>query len=167
MTVETQPERAADFPRTGEAKEQRSGANFSLVKLGGSDELKRYGIRHPLSRATVHGKVFLKQLLDLTGMEISFGSMPPHAAVPFHHKHQENEEVYLFLGGRGQMQIDGDIIDVEEGTAVRIAPEGVRTWRNTSDQELFYIVIQARAGSLQRWTGTDGLPVPEPVEWPA
>ena len=112
------------------------------------------------------GKVFLKELLGLTGMEISFGVLPAHKSVPFLHKHRENEEVYLFLKGRGQMLIDGEVLDVEEGTAVRVSPDGARSWRNTSSEDLFYVVIQAKEGSLTAWTLSDGVDVPGKVEWP-
>jgi mannose-6-phosphate isomerase-like protein (cupin superfamily) len=113
------------------------------------------------------GKVFLKELLGLTGMEISFGVLLPGAAMPFHHKHRENEEVYLFLQGCGQMLIDGEVLDVCEGTAVRITPAGVRTWRNTGDELLFFVVIQAKEGTLSQWTLSDGIGVPDAVGWPS
>jgi hypothetical protein len=31
---------------------------------------------------------------------------------------------------------------------------------------MFYVVIQAKAGSLEQWTGTDGVGVPGEVKWP-
>jgi mannose-6-phosphate isomerase-like protein (cupin superfamily) len=99
-------------------------------------------------------------------MEISFGVLPAHSSIPFHHKHQQNEEVYLFLQGKGQMRIDDEIFDVEEGSAVRIAPQGSRSYRNTSTEDLFYVVIQAKEGSLSAWTMSDGVRVPGAVQWP-
>jgi mannose-6-phosphate isomerase-like protein (cupin superfamily) len=159
--------REPDFARIGEVGEVRGGRNYALVRLGGAKEWVRYGVKHPAVPTPVMGKVFLKALLGLTAMEISFGVLPAQASMPFLHRHRENEEVYLFVGGRGQVQIDGEVLDVEEGTAVRVAPEGVRAWRNTSSEDLLYIVIQAKDGSLTAWTGTDGMRVPGPVEWPA
>lgn len=157
---------ASNIPATGEVRERRQGRNFSLVRLGDVGNLRNYGIKHPLIPAATNGKVFLKEHLDLTAMEISFGVMPPHRSIPFHHKHRVNEEVYLFLRGKGQVQIDGEVMDVDEGTAVRVAPDGVRSWRNTGDEDLFYVVIQAREGSLTAWTRSDGIGVPGAVEWP-
>jgi mannose-6-phosphate isomerase-like protein (cupin superfamily) len=52
------------------------------------------------------------------------------------HYHKECTEVYLLLEGRGRMELNGDVIDVEPGTVVYIEPytrhrlwseEGVRT----------------------------------------
>jgi mannose-6-phosphate isomerase-like protein (cupin superfamily) len=165
MTATTQ--RAPDYPAIGSVKEVRQGSNYSLVKLGDAACWKEYGVQSRALPQPFMGKVFLKALLGLTAMEISFGVMPAHASMPFLHKHRVNEEVYLFVGGKGQVQIDGEVLDVEEGTAVRVAPEGVRAWRNTSAQDLLYICIQAKEGSLTAWTGTDGVGVPGPVAWPA
>ena len=142
------------------------GANYSLARLGPVCDLEQYGVKHPRFPAPVMGKVFLKDILNLTAMEISFGVMPAQAAMPFLHKHRNNEEVYLIIQGCGQMQIDGDVLDVEAGTAIRVAPDGVRTWRNTSNENLFYIVIQAKENSLTHWTLSDGIGISNPVEWP-
>lgn len=157
----------SNIPATGEVRERRQGVNFSMVRLGGVHELYNYGIKHPLIPVATRGKVFLKELLGLTAMEISFGVMPARRSIPFHHKHKVNEEVYLFLRGKGQVRIDGEVMDVDEGTAVRVAPGGVRSWRNTGDEDLFYVVIQAKENSLTAWTVSDGVSVPGPVEWPA
>jgi mannose-6-phosphate isomerase-like protein (cupin superfamily) len=143
------------------------GRNYAVVHLGAAADLRQYAVQHPVAASTVTGKVFLKEPLGLTGMEISFGVLPAGVSVPFLHKHRENEEVYLFLKGKGQMLIDGEVVDVEEGTAVRISPDGARSWRNTSDEDLFYVVIQAKAGSLCAWTRSDGISVSDSVEWPA
>ncbi len=165
MTQPASAERRADFPQLTPVEERITGRNFSLVRLGKPQDLNRYAIQHPLGQ-TIRGKVFLKEPLDLTALEISYGLIPPHTSIPFFHRHQQNEEVYLFLSGHGEFQVDGDVFAVSEGTAVRIAPAGVRCCRNTSADNMFYIVIQAKAGSLEQWTGTDGVAVPGEIQWP-
>lgn len=77
-----------------------------------------------------------------------------------------NEEAYLFLQGQGQLQIDGQVHDVRKGTAIRVSPDGVRSWRNHSTEDSLYIVIQAKAGSIDGGTTTGGVGVPGPVNWP-
>jgi len=47
-------------------------------------------------------------------------------------------------------------MDVKEGTVIRVAPEGVRTWRNDSSEDLYFIVIQAKAGSYSGKEISDG-----------
>ncbi|MBY0527476.1 MAG: cupin domain-containing protein [Gemmataceae bacterium] len=148
------------------APETHDGPNFCLAHLGETKDLRQYRFQHPALPVAAPGKVFLQELLGLTGMEISFGLMPPGRSMPFHHKHRNNEEVYLFLRGRGQFQIDGQVHDVREGTVIRVSPEGSRSWRNHSTEDLFYVCIQAKAGSIEGGTTTDGMGVPGPVIWP-
>lgn len=114
----------------------------------------------------IRGKQFLKDKLQFTGCEISVNSLPPGAAMPIYHQHQENEEVYVFIQGQGQMQIDGEVIDVKEGSVIRIAPSGVRTWRNNGNEPLQYIVIQMRENSLRQYGIGDGIVLEQPVTWP-
>nr|WP_246320573.1 cupin domain-containing protein [Paenibacillus qinlingensis] len=99
-------------------------------------------------------------------MEVSLNHLPPQGEIPFYHKHQQNEELYIFLQGQGQIQVDGNEIDVHEGTSVRIAPDGVRVLRNTSATEgLHFIVIQAKENSLIQWVESDGIILDQPVQW--
>lgn len=167
MTNAEHSNRRANMAQHAEVEERMSGPNFSLARVGKVQDLMRYAVSSPRLGLTISGKVFLQEVLDLTAMEISFGVLPAHASMPFLHKHDQNEEVYLFLKGEGQFQVDGQVVDVQEGTAIRVAPAGVRCWRNTSAEDLFYVVIQAKAGSLEQWTRTDGIGVSDAVQWPA
>ncbi|MGD8191378.1 cupin domain-containing protein [Brevibacillus ginsengisoli] len=137
------------------------GKNFDAVQLGTWSDLMEYKLDQPKAR----GKVFLKDLLNFSGMEVSVNSFPPGVSMPFHHKHKENEEVYIFVKGSGQFQIDDTTIDVKEGTVIRVAEEGVRIWRNNSTENLYFICIQAKAGSLQSGTIEDGILVDQPIHW--
>jgi mannose-6-phosphate isomerase-like protein (cupin superfamily) len=106
----------------------------------------------------VEGKLFLKQVLGLTSSEISFNSLPAGKSVPFYHKHRVNEEIYVFLSGQGEFQVDDQVCWVHEGTVLRIDPEGVRRLHNSStEQDLLYVVIQARANSQTDHTIQDGV----------
>ena len=98
-------------------------------------------------------------------MRISLNKFPAGYSVPFYHAHKHNEEVYIFVGGKGQMQIDDQNIDVEEGSVVRVKTEGMRTWRNNSDQDLYSVVIQAKENSLTADTFEDGIRGEKNVSW--
>lgn len=141
----------------------KQGINFSSLDLGALEDLTQYSFKHPLVPFTVEGKKFLRDELSLTGMEVSIQKLAPHAKVPFYHRHRKNEELYLFLRGTGEFQIDGEIVPVREGTVIRVAPEGVRTWWNNSDEALYYIVIQAKANSIAGSDISDGMEVKQHV----
>lgn len=85
--------------------------------------------------------------------------------MPIYHQHQQNEEVYIFIQGKGQMQVDGEVIDVQEGSIVRITPKGERIWRNNSNEPLLYIVIQTRESSLTQYGLADAIVPGKAVTW--
>lgn len=142
------------------------GNNYSVVEIGTTDLWKGYTARlGALPGIDVPGKLFLHPILGLTGMEVSVNCLRAGMALPFYHKHQRHEELYLFLKGSGQFQVDGEIIEIREGTILRVAPDGERTWRNNSEEDLFYLVIQAAEHSIGAAGTEDGLSVQRKVVW--
>ena len=144
--------------------ESEKNSSFSVIRTGRLDDWRDYVFEHPKVPIT-SGKLFLKELLNLSGMEISVNRLAPGEGIPFRHKHRENEEVYIFVRGRGQFQVDGGVFDVEEGSVVRVAPAGVRAYRNNSTEALCFIVIQAKAGSFSGGSISDGLEAGTDVAW--
>lgn len=102
-------------------------------------------------------KLFLRDQLGLTGMEVSITGYPPDYAIPFFHSHKQNEELYIILGGEGKMQMDDEVIDVKEGSVVRVLPEVSRYLKSAPDSELLFICIQAKEGSLEQSNRGDGV----------
>ena len=102
-------------------------------------------------------RVILKESLGLTGAEVSFTRMPAGKAGAFIHSHQRNEEIYLFISGKGLFWLDGEIIPVKEGTAVRVSPSCQRRLKADDAEPLSYICIQADEGSLVQSTRDDGI----------
>lgn len=141
-----------------------NGKNFTAYESGTKEEWPDHVVQLP--GLEIPGKHFLKDRLGLTGCEISVNSLKPGTGMPFYHTHQQNEEVYVFIQGKGQMQVDGEVIDVQEGSIVRIAPNGLRTWRNNSKEPLLYIVIQMRENSLNQYGLGDGVVPEKAVSWP-
>ena len=135
-----------------------TGTHFTQLDAGPIQRWPDYNVTLP--DLEIPGKLFIKDILGLTGCEVSINAMPPGGAVPFYHFHQQNEEVYIFIQGQGQLQIDGEILPVKEGSIVRVSPAAERTWRNTANTPLVYIVIQAKQGSLAQYSGGDGV-IPE------
>jgi mannose-6-phosphate isomerase-like protein (cupin superfamily) len=144
----------------------RTGQNFAVADLGMFSQLRRYTFDPPQFPMKLEGKVFLKQILELTSAEISFNNLPAKTSIPFYHKHRLNEEIYIFVGGKGEFQVDDCVFPVTEGSIVKVDPEGERCLRNTSDtEELCWIVIQARVNSFSDHTIEDGVSVEKRVSW--
>ncbi|MBR9884095.1 MAG: cupin domain-containing protein [Oceanospirillales bacterium] len=136
----------------------KTGLNYAMIDTGPCVQWPDYTVELP--GLEIPGKLFVKDLLGLTGCEISINSMSPGAGMPVYHNHRQNEEVYIFIQGKGQLQIDGDILDVREGSIVRIAAGGERIWRNNSDNVLVYIIIQVKENSLIQY-GINDADIPE------
>ena len=141
----------------------KSGANYTQLETGACEQWPDYTVELPGLK--IPGKLFIKDLLGLTGCEISINSMSPGGGMPIYHRHHANEEIYIFIKGEGQVQVDGDILTVKEGSIIRIGSEGERVWRNNSDEALIYIIIQVKQNSLEKY-GIDDATIPEkPVSW--
>jgi len=151
-------------PMTRQPEHVRRESLFGSADFGAPAQWAEHVLLHP-RLGEVPGKVFLKGILDLTGMEVSLGSLAPGQSMPFLHAHKQNEELYLVLSGEGEMQVDGERIPLRAGSAVRIAPAGLRCWRATGVEPMAYLVVQAKAGSLEQATGSDGIVPDRPVVW--
>ncbi|PWK10301.1 cupin domain-containing protein [Tumebacillus permanentifrigoris] len=141
------------------------GEHFTAAHAGPWEGMMDY-VFSPLPQFTFPGKLFLNEAMGLNGMEVSLGVLKPGSGTPYTHAHGENEELYLFVKGTGQFYVDGQVIDVSEGSSVRVAPQGERAWRNNSTEDLYYIVVQAKAGSLEKKTSEDGKIVTPHFQWP-
>lgn len=134
-----------------EIKKEVCGANYAAATVGYLSEFV--------------GKAFLKDVLSLTAMEVSVGTLSPGEAAPFFHSHKQNEELYVVLSGSGDFQVDDDLFPIASGSVVRVSPAGVRNLRNTSDEVMRYLCVQAHAGSLQACTMGDGNVVEHTAKW--
>jgi mannose-6-phosphate isomerase-like protein (cupin superfamily) len=112
------------------------------------------------------GKLFLQRLLGSTGLEISLNVVLPGKGMPFLHRHQQNDEVYIVVGGRGQFLVDGECIDVAEGSVLRMSPPAARGWRNHSEEPLYFLCIQYQADSVIQGGTQDGQRVEGKPVWP-
>ena len=96
-----------------------------------------------------NGKAFLHDLLELTSCEISVNAMKAGLKIPFCHRHFQNEEIYIFLKGEGTITVDNKVIDVKEGSCVKIMPKAARTIEAKTDMQ--YLCVQAKTNSLEQF----------------
>lgn len=142
-----------------------AGPNYSAVHCGAYSDLHQYELDFPGRGVLKAGKVFLQELVKTTGMEVSINNLPVGQEVPFSHAHKENEELFIFTRGQGTMAIDGELVPVQEGSCVRLAPAAARCLKNTGSEALYFIVVQAKANSLGEHTFADGYRVEQELKW--
>lgn len=111
-----------------------------------------------------HGKYFIGRELGLTGCEVSLNRLPAGKGMPFVHSHKKNEELYIVLRGSGTFFIDGEEFPIQEGSLIRVAPEGERAWR-AGAEDLYFICVQAETGSLSQATLEDGKRLATKTSW--
>ncbi len=140
-------------------------SNFQTFEFGKLDNVDQYEFAPEGLPIKIPGKLFLGESLGLTSMEVSINKDLPGTGMSFFHRHKKNEEVYIFLGGEGEMLIDGVKIPVQEGSVISVKPEAKRSWWNTGKDNLHYIVVQATENSLEGKLIEDGEVLEGQVPW--
>ncbi|MBQ9344468.1 MAG: cupin domain-containing protein [Kiritimatiellae bacterium] len=139
-------------------------ANATAIDLGPLSQLSDYvlelgpGVKIP-------GKVFGGAAVKAGGADFSLQVFAPGAEGGFYHVHKDHEELYFFLSGAGEYQVDGVNIPVKEGSVVRVAPAGKRAVRNTGSAPLVMLCIQYVAAAPGSVNPSDGTILAEPVKW--
>lgn len=141
-----------------------SAANFSAVSVGKLSDLKDYVLELGPDMK-IPGKVFGGAAVQATGAEFSFQQFQPGTETGFLHTHKTHEELYFFLSGRGEFQVDGQVFPIGEGSVVRVAPAGARSVRNNGTEPLVMLCVQYKAHAFTAEDATDGNLLSQPVKW--
>lgn len=147
-----------------EMKKVAVAENFSAADAGKLSELGGYLLELG-PEVKIPGKVFGGATVGATGGEFSFQVFRPGQETGFLHTHKEHEELYFFLAGVGEFQVDGQVFPVAEGSVVRVAPAGKRSVRNNGREPLVMLCVQYRAATFTPADASDGVILPEPVRW--
>jgi len=84
--------------------------------------------------------------LESRQVALTFRRMPQHTGGKggYGHYHRTQEELYYVISGRLQFKLDDEVIDVDGGTAVRVAPETVRSVWNDEPGDAELLIISTR-----------------------
>lgn len=141
-----------------------TATHFSAINIGKLDELNDY-VLELAPEVKIPGKVFGGAAIGATGGEFSFQVFQPGTETGFLHTHKQHEELYFFLSGKGEFQVDGQVIPVQEGSVVRVAPDGRRSVRNNGTAPLTMLCVQYRGNTFTAEDAADGVILDEPVKW--
>jgi mannose-6-phosphate isomerase-like protein (cupin superfamily) len=64
---------------------------------------------------------------------VSYFRYGPGFKAPYGHRHREQEEAYVVVGGSGRVRLDDEIIDLRPWDVVRVAPSVVRGFEGGPD----------------------------------
>lgn len=69
---------------------------------------------------------FAREDLEAERTGLAYFNLKPGKRMPFGHKHEEAEEVYVVIAGSGRMKLDDEVIEVTGLDAIRVSPEVAR-----------------------------------------
>jgi mannose-6-phosphate isomerase-like protein (cupin superfamily) len=76
----------------------------------------------------------------------TYRRMPQHTGGKgsYGHFHHEQEEVYFVVSGRLQFKLGDDVVEAAAGTAIRVAPEVVRSVWNDHSEDAGLVIVSKR-----------------------
>ena len=86
---------------------------------------------------------FLRERLGLRNFAVTFERFGGGWRPARGHRHSVQEEVYFLVSGRAQGKFDGEVVDLEPWTAVRVPPETARAFRAAGDEDAVFVTIAA------------------------
>jgi mannose-6-phosphate isomerase-like protein (cupin superfamily) len=61
------------------------------------------------------------------------------------HRHKTQEEVYFVASGTLQFKLEDEVIDVEQGSVVRVAPQVARSVWNEGPEDAVLIIVSGKS----------------------
>lgn len=139
---------------------------YQVTEIGALDEWRGHfgGFDEARSR---DGRRVVDHELTMQFIGMTANALLPGEEAGYWHVHQKVEEVYVFLGGRGQMGLDDEVVEVGPGTVIRVGQGVARTWRARPDSpgELRWLCVRAGGEELPHLPD-DSSRLPErPMPW--
>jgi len=84
--------------------------------------------------------------LDAEQVALTFRRMPQHTGGKgsYGHFHKTQEELYLVVSGTLEFKLGDEIVEARAGTAIRVAPEVVRSVWNAEPEDAELVIVSVR-----------------------
>jgi mannose-6-phosphate isomerase-like protein (cupin superfamily) len=69
---------------------------------------------------------FARKPLELDQSGVSYFRIAPEFRMPFGHRHEMQEEVYLVVSGSARIKVDDEIVELQAWDAIRVPPDTTR-----------------------------------------
>jgi uncharacterized cupin superfamily protein len=69
---------------------------------------------------------FARRAVGGETLGLSLMTLEPGFRIPFGHKHEDQEEVYVVVRGSGRVKVDDDVVELAEWDAIRFAKNTMR-----------------------------------------
>jgi mannose-6-phosphate isomerase-like protein (cupin superfamily) len=89
---------------------------------------------------------FLTEHLDAEQIAFTHRYMPPKSGGKggYGHRHKTQEEIYFVVSGTLQFKLEDEVVDVERGGAVRVAPGVTRSVWNDGPEDAEMVICSVR-----------------------
>ena len=89
--------------------------------------------------------------LETEQVAITFRRMPHRTGGKgsYGHRHKTQEEIYFVVSGTLQFKLDDEVIELGPQTAVRVAPEVVRSVWNDRTEEAELLIVSTRIDDVR------------------
>ncbi len=103
-------------------------SGFTLANLKDvEDSAVKFGLSPTLESRFARGD------LETAELGLSYQRLAPLARSPFGHKHGQQEEIYVILGGGGLAKVGDEVVELKPLDALRVAPEVTRAFEAGPD----------------------------------
>jgi len=89
---------------------------------------------------------FFTERLGAEQIAFTHRHMPPKSGGKggYGHRHKTQEEIYFLVSGKVQFKLGDEVVEVEGGTAVRVAPDVVRSIWNDGPDDAELVICSVR-----------------------
>ena len=96
-------------------------ADYTVVNLKEvEDQAPKFGLSPQLEMRMA------RVALGLQNSGVSYQRLAPNLRLPFGHKHKNQEEIYVLVGGGARIKLDDEVVDLKPFDAVRVAKDTMR-----------------------------------------
>jgi mannose-6-phosphate isomerase-like protein (cupin superfamily) len=88
-----------------------------------------------------------KDPLECANAGISYVKLGPGFRAPFGHTHKTQEEIYVLMTGSARIKVGDDVIDMKPFTAVRVAPDTMRSYEGGPEGAEIIAIGAPRTGA--------------------
>ena len=94
---------------------------------------------------------FLTEPLGNRQVAVTHRKMPPGSGGKgsYGHRHKTQEEVYLVISGTLEFKLGDEVVDVPAGSAVRVAPDTVRSVWNEGPEDAALVIVSTRVDDVR------------------
>ena len=94
--------------------------------------------------------------LGLENSGVSYQRLAPSFRLPFGHKHRNQEEVYVLVGGSARIKLEDEVVDLKPFDAVRVPKDTMRGFEAGPDGAEFIAIGAPNTGpgdadTVQGW----------------